>query len=105
MPVLTLARKCFLPVMTGLVLATVVAIIVFFILWEIGSRSKDWLGYALPWVSQIPAPTAVFREMYILVQEPSFWHSAYLSTFRVMEGFLFRRIGRRRRETKVRCLV
>lgn len=28
-PVLTLARKCFLPVMTGLVLATVVAIIVF----------------------------------------------------------------------------
>ena len=66
----------------------VVAIIIFFILWEIGSRSKDWLGYALPWVSQIPAPTAVFREMYILVQEPSFWHSAYLSTFRVMEGFL-----------------
>lgn len=66
----------------------IVAIIVFFILWEIGSRSKDWLGYALPWVSQIPAPTAVFREMYVLVQEPSFWHSAYLSTFRVMEGFL-----------------
>ncbi len=66
----------------------IVAIIVFFILWEIGSRSKEWLGYALPWVSQIPAPTAVFREMYILIQEPSFWHSAYLSTFRVMEGFL-----------------
>ena len=66
----------------------VVAIIIFFILWEIGSRSKDWLGYALPWVSQIPAPTAVAREMYILVQDLSFWHSAYLSTSRVMSGFL-----------------
>jgi NitT/TauT family transport system permease protein len=66
----------------------VVAIIVFFILWEIGSRSKLWFGFAFPWISQVPAPTAVLYEMYVLIQEPSFWHSAYLSTLRVMEGFL-----------------
>jgi NitT/TauT family transport system permease protein len=66
----------------------IVAIIVFLLLWELGSRSQALFGYAFPWVSQIPAPSAVSVEMYRLIQEPSFWHSAYLSTFRVMEGFL-----------------
>jgi NitT/TauT family transport system permease protein len=66
----------------------VVAIIVFFILWEIGSRSEAWFGIAFPWVSQIPAPSAVLLEMLKLIQEPSFWQSAYLSTLRVFEGFI-----------------
>jgi NitT/TauT family transport system permease protein len=65
----------------------IVAIFVFLVFWEVGSRSEAWFGFAFPWISQIPPPTAVMVEMYRLIQEPSFWHSAYLSTLRVFEGF------------------
>ena len=37
---------------------------------------------------EIPPPTAVLQEMIVLVQDPSFWVSAWLSTLRVFEGFL-----------------
>jgi len=63
------------------------SIAVFLVFWEIGSRSHALFGVAFPWVSQIPAPSAVLRELVILVQEPSFWMSALLSTLRVFEGF------------------
>src|SRR5262249_12456180 len=63
------------------------AIAVFLIFWEAGSRSQAWFGFSFPWVSQIPAPTAVLQAMVKLVQEPSFWNSALLSTLRVFEGF------------------
>jgi len=65
----------------------IVAVIVFLALWEAGSRSQAWFGFAFPWVSQVPPPTAVATEMFRLIQEPSFWNSAYLSTLRVFEGF------------------
>jgi NitT/TauT family transport system permease protein len=65
----------------------IVAIIAFLIFWEVGSRSTAWFGFAFPWVSQIPPPTAVLYEVFKLIQEPSFWMSAYLSTLRVFEGF------------------
>jgi NitT/TauT family transport system permease protein len=66
----------------------VVATIVFLLFWEIGSRSEALFGFAFPWVGQVPAPSAVLKEILRLIQEPSFWHSAYLSTARVLEGFL-----------------
>ena len=65
----------------------IVAIIGFLLFWEVGSRSEAWFGFAFPWISQIPPPTAVAQEMLRLIQEPSFWVSAYLSTLRVFEGF------------------
>jgi NitT/TauT family transport system permease protein len=65
----------------------IVAVIVFLALWEAGSRSQAWFGFAFPWVSQVPPPTAVAKEMFRLIQEPSFWNSTYLSTLRVFEGF------------------
>src|SRR6476619_4938111 len=65
----------------------IVAIIVFLLFWELGSRSESLFGLAFPWVGQIPAPSAVLKEIYRLIQEPSFWHSGYLSTRRVLEGF------------------
>jgi NitT/TauT family transport system permease protein len=65
----------------------VVAIGVFLVFWEIGSRSQAWFGFPFPWISRIPAPTAVLQIMFKLVQEPSFWNSALLSTLRVFEGF------------------
>jgi NitT/TauT family transport system permease protein len=66
----------------------VVAISVFFVFWEVGSRSQAWFGFAFPWIGQIPAPTAVLQELIRLVQDPSYWNSAYLSTVRVFEGFI-----------------
>ena len=65
----------------------IVAIAAFLIFWEAGSRSHAWFGFSFPWVSQVPAPTAVLQAMFKLVQEPSFWNSAFLSTLRVFEGF------------------
>ena len=65
----------------------IVAVAIFLVLWEIGSRSEAMFGFAFPWVGQIPPPSAVLKEMHRLVLEPSFWHSAYLSTARVLEGF------------------
>jgi NitT/TauT family transport system permease protein len=61
---------------------------VFLIFWEVGSRSQALFGFAFPWVSQIPAPSAVLKELIVLVQDSSFWMSALLSTLRVFEGFL-----------------
>jgi len=66
----------------------VVTIAAFLIFWQVGSRSRSWFGFAFPWVSQIPAPTAVLQELTVLVQDQSFWISALLSTLRVFEGFL-----------------
>jgi NitT/TauT family transport system permease protein len=65
----------------------IVSILAFLIFWEAGSRSHTWFGFAFPWVSQIPPPSAVLVELFKLVQEPSFWMSAFLSTLRVFEGF------------------
>ncbi len=64
------------------------AIAIFVLFWEAGSRSLQWFGFAVPAISQIPPPTAVLREAYHLVQDPSYWYSAYLSTMRVFEGFI-----------------
>lgn len=65
----------------------VVSVMAFLVFWEVGSRSHEWFGFAFPWVSQIPPPTAVLGEMFKLIQDPSFWNSALLSTVRVFEGF------------------
>ena len=65
----------------------IVAIVAFLIFWEVGSRSASLFGIAFPWVSQVPAPSAVAVAMYYLIQDPSFWISGYLSTLRVFEGF------------------
>jgi len=65
----------------------IVSILAFLIFWEAGSRSHAWFGFAFPWVSQIPPPSAVLVELFKLVQELSFWMSAFLSTLRVFEGF------------------
>jgi NitT/TauT family transport system permease protein len=64
-----------------------ISIPTFLILWEVGARSPEWFGFAFPWISQVPAPSAVIAEMIRLIQDPSFWNSAYLSTLRVFEGF------------------
>ena len=65
----------------------VVALIVFVLLWELGSRSAQWLGYSLPWVGKVPAPSAVLRVWAGLLDDPGYWQSWYLSLMRVLAGF------------------
>lgn len=69
-------------------LRAVISIIVFLVLWEIGARSKQWLGVSLPWIGKIPAPTAVLDVWAGLVGNSSYWQSWYLSLVRVLAGFL-----------------
>ncbi len=82
------------------------SIVVFLVLWEIGSRSKTWLGADiftplrelqgvlgfkktyLPWVGAIPAPTEVLQAWASVIVDPGYWQSWYKSSFRVAAGFI-----------------
>ena len=82
------------------------SIVVFLVLWEIGSRSKQWmapeffapfrdllgaLGFKkdyLPWVGAVPAPSAVLSSWTEVFVDWSYWQSWYMSFFRVMAGFI-----------------
>jgi NitT/TauT family transport system permease protein len=65
-----------------------VSLVVFVLLWEAGSRSGEWLGYTLPWVGNVPAPSAVMRVWVELLDDPGYWQSWYLSLMRVLAGFV-----------------
>ena len=82
------------------------SIVVFLVLWEIGSRSGQWMaadifaplrelvlsmGFKkpyLPWIGAVPAPSAVLASWLTVVDDPSYWQSWYMSFFRVMAGFI-----------------
>lgn len=66
----------------------VVSLVVFVLLWEAGSRSGEWLGYTLPWVGNVPAPSAVMVVWADLLDDPGYWQSWYLSLLRVLAGFI-----------------
>jgi NitT/TauT family transport system permease protein len=84
----------------------VASVAVFLILWEIGSRSKQWMapelftpfkeflgamGFKkdyLPWVGAVPAPSAVLGSWTAVFVDTSYWQSWYMSFFRVMSGFI-----------------
>lgn len=68
-------------------LRAVIALSVFLVLWEIGSQSKQWLGFTMPWIGQVPAPTAVLKAWVELLGDPGYWQSWYMSTLRVLAGF------------------
>jgi len=83
----------------------VFSIVVFLVLWEIGSRSKHWLGadiFApvrealgmmgfkktyLPWIGAVPAPTEVLHAWAGVITNASYWQSWYKSSLRVLAGF------------------
>lgn len=69
-------------------LRAIVALTVFVLLWEAGSRSKEWLGFSLPWVGQVPAPSAVLVVWAGLLDDAGYWQSWYLSLMRVLAGFV-----------------
>ena len=64
-----------------------VAIIVFLCLWELGARSKQLFGYALPYVGLLPAPSEVAMAWSKVLTKPGYWQSWYQSFQRVLLGF------------------
>jgi len=66
----------------------VVAIIIFLVLWEIGSQAKNWFGFMVPFVGKIAPPTDVIARWTEVVTWPGYWESWYLSTGRVFLGFI-----------------
>jgi len=68
-------------------LRAAVALLAFVVLWEIGSRSKQWLGITLPWVGKIPAPSTVLAVWAGLLGDVGYWQSWLMSLFRVLAGF------------------
>lgn len=66
----------------------VVAIVVAVALWELGSRSGQWLGYSLPWIGIVPPPSNVAMKWTELVGRSDYWMSWFMSFKRVLAGFL-----------------
>ncbi len=66
----------------------IVALIAFVIIWEICSRSKMWFGVEIPWIGMVPPPTEVVKAWMVLIPEIGYWQSWYLSTQRVLNGFI-----------------
>jgi len=66
----------------------ITAIVIFVIIWELGARSEQLLGYRLPFLGLVPPPTDVAVSWAGLIGEPSYWQSWYMSFLRVFGGFL-----------------
>lgn len=65
----------------------VVAIVVFLCLWEIGARSKQLSGYAVPYLGLLPAPSEVAVAWSKVLTKAGYWESWYQSFKRVLLGF------------------
>lgn len=82
------------------------SIVLFLVLWELGSLSKIWLKWEsfawlkqslvsigwqknyLPWIGAVPAPTEVLVAWIQVLGNPGYWHSWYMSFARVLGGFV-----------------
>lgn len=71
----------------GSTLRAVVSIVTFIVLWEFGSRSKELLGFPLPWIGIVPPPSKIGVAWLSLLSDPGYWQSWYLSFYRVLGGF------------------
>ncbi len=63
-----------------------VALILFILLWEIGSRWKEFFGYSLPCVGLLPAPSEVAVAWTKVLPNAGYWQSWYMSFQRVLAG-------------------
>ena len=66
----------------------IISIVVFTVLWELGSKSGDWFGYRLPWIGLVPAPSGVFESWFGLLGDVGYWQSWLMSFQRVLTGFI-----------------
>ena len=65
-----------------------VAIIGFILLWELGARSTQWLGFALPFIGLIPPPTEVAAAWLKVLPKWGYWMSWVQSFYRILGGFM-----------------
>jgi len=63
-------------------------VVAFVVLWELGARSQALFGVRVPWVGAVPAPSAVLTAWARLIYDMGYWQSWYLSTMRVLSGFV-----------------
>lgn len=66
----------------------VISIVMFVVLWEIGSRFGEWTGVTLPWIGRVPPPTDVLVTWNALLTDQGYWYSWYQTYLRVFSGFL-----------------
>ncbi len=70
------------------VVHAIVGILVFIAVWQVGADSKQLLGFPLPWIGRLPAPSGVIETWSELIFNVGYWQSWYYSTLRVLGGFL-----------------
>lgn len=66
----------------------IVAVLVFIGFWQFGAMSHRLVGFTFPWIGQLPPPSDVFKAWESLLGNAGYWQSWYLSTLRVLGGFL-----------------
>jgi NitT/TauT family transport system permease protein len=64
-----------------------VAYAVVLLVWQLGATSRGWLGHPLPYLGNLPAPSAVLEAFRRLIVDPGYWQSSYASFVRVITGF------------------
>jgi NitT/TauT family transport system permease protein len=64
-----------------------VGILTAVLLWQVATQLDEWVGLAVPFVAQLPAPTAVASDFGSLATSPGYWNSWSLSLQRVALGF------------------
>jgi NitT/TauT family transport system permease protein len=57
------------------------------LVWQLGSTSGRWLGFELPLLGRIPAPSDVLAAWSHLIVDPGYWQSWLASSKRVAAGF------------------
>ena len=64
------------------------AIIIFMIIWHIGSQLDEWTGYDLLGIGLVPPPVDVFTAFLGVIPKTGYWMSWVSSFSRVITGFL-----------------
>lgn len=64
-----------------------VSVIAFVLLWELGSKSKQWFGVYVPWIGAVPAPSDAAFAWAGLIRDPGYWQSWVKSAIRIFGGF------------------
>jgi len=70
------------------VVRSIVGVVAFLAIWEIGAHSAQLFASPLPWIGRLPAPEAVMAVWGQLLVQKSYWMDLYLSFLRVSSGFL-----------------
>jgi len=64
------------------------AIVIFLIIWHIGSQLDEWTGYDLLGIGLVPPPVDVFTAFLGVMPKTGYWMSWVSSFSRVITGFL-----------------